>query len=830
MNLLDHLRRHDQRVAVLTHTEHLTYRDLADRVADAAQDIGAERRLVLLETRNNLTTLVHYLAGMAGGHVVLPVNAQRDHTTMVQTYRPGVVIDADGIHHRHRGDYQLHDDLALLLSTSGSTGSPKMVRLSHTNLVANAAAIAEYLGIRETDRAATTLPMSYCYGLSVIHSHLLCGAGIILTDHSVTDDEFWELFRRHRGTAFAGVPYTFELLERVGFDTKDLPDLRYLTQAGGRMPPERVRRFAELAQRQGWDLFVMYGATEATARMAYLPPELAISRPSTIGRPIPGGSFTIEPVDEWGDDAVGELVYRGPNVMMGYSHGPADLALGKTVDTLHTGDIARRGPDGLYEVIGRGSRFVKLYGLRIDLHRVETTLREHGVTAFCADDDDRLVVAATGDNDAADVQQAAAEAAGVPAAAVLAVTVDELPMLSSGKPDYQAVRTLAREADLQESDAVDLRALFADVLHLDPATIDPDASFVDMGGNSLSYVTMSVRLERALGTLPSDWQRLPIRELEGSLRPVRRRWWESTLETSVALRAAAIMLIVGSHAELFKLWGGAHILLGVAGYNFARFCLTPVSRVERVRRLRNTIGWIAVPSVIWVVIALVITDDYHATNLLLANKFLGPHDSMTAGRLWFVELLVWTLIALAAMFLIPAVDRLERRSPFAFAAVLLAVGMALRYDILQLNLGRDAWFTMLAFWFFAAGWAAAKASTTWQRVLVTVVLTVGLYGYFDSTLREAMVLAGLVLLIWLPAISCPAAFTVVAGVIAEASLYTYLTHYQVIELFKGLHPLLGVIASIAVGVAVTYLATLLRKRIRERWRRAVSSTTAPALR
>ena len=145
MNLLDHLRSHDQRVAVLTHTEQLTYRDLADRVADAAQDIGAERRLVLLETRNDLTTLVHYLAGMAGGHVLLPVPAGRDHTTMVQTYHPGVMIDADGVHHRHRGDYQLHDDLALLLSTSGSTGSPKMVRLSHTNLVANAAAIAEYL-------------------------------------------------------------------------------------------------------------------------------------------------------------------------------------------------------------------------------------------------------------------------------------------------------------------------------------------------------------------------------------------------------------------------------------------------------------------------------------------------------------------------------------------------------------------------------------------------------------------------------------------------------------------------------------------------------------
>ena len=132
-----------------------------------------------------------------------------------------------------------------------------MVWLSHANLIANATVIAEYLGIHENDRAATTLPMSYCYGLSVIHSHLLVGAGLILTDLSVVDDKFWELFRRHRATSFAGVPYTFELLESVGFEAEGLPDLRDVTQAGGRMPPERVRRFAELAQRECFELFVM---------------------------------------------------------------------------------------------------------------------------------------------------------------------------------------------------------------------------------------------------------------------------------------------------------------------------------------------------------------------------------------------------------------------------------------------------------------------------------------------------------------------------------------------------------------------------------------------
>jgi acyl-CoA synthetase (AMP-forming)/AMP-acid ligase II len=812
--LLDHLYSHGDKVAVLTDSRQLTYHQLADTVADTARELAGPRRLVLIETRNDLATLVHYVAVMACGHVAMPVPAGRDHTAILHTYEPGVVIDAAGIHHGGR-HHRLHDELALVLTTSGSTGSPKLVRLSHRNLVSNAAAIAEYLDIRETDRAATTLPMSYCYGLSVIHSHLLRGAGLILTDRSVVDGAFWELFRSHRGTAFAGVPHTFELLERVGAEVLDLPHLRYLTQAGGRMPPERVRQFAELGRQQGWDLFVMYGATEATARMAYLPPQLALSRPGAIGRPIPGGAFSIEPCDASGDD-VGELVYRGPNVMMGYAHGPADLALGKTVETLHTGDIARRDADGLYEVIGRSGRFVKVYGLRIDLHRIEAALRDHGVTAFCTDVDDHLAVAAT-THDEDEVQTLAAAAAGVPAGAVTAVAVAELPMLPSGKPDYPAVRDLARASNTNKPEVVGLRELFADVLGIDADSIDPDASFVDLGGNSLSYVTMSVRLERSLGRLPADWQRLPLRELEAMPKPPRRwwPWWGATLETTVALRAIAILFIVGSHAGLFELWGGAHLLLGIAGYNFGRFCLTPVPRTDRTRHLRNTIAWIAGPSVVWAAIALIITDDYAPTNLLLANKFLGPQDSMTAGRLWFVEVLVWILAALALLCWLPAVDRWERQWPFAVAVAFLAAGLALRYDVLGLGLGHDAWFTVLAFWFLAVGWAAAKASTTLQRAAVTVVLIIGLHGYFDSTERELMVLAGFALLIWLPALRCPPAATVVAGVIAEASLYIYLTHYQVYPLF-GEHRLLGVVASVIVGVLLTRLVSVLRTRVRGR--------------
>ena len=829
--LVDHLHGHGDQIAVLTETTSLTYRELAERVAAVASPLGATRRLVLLETHNDLSTLVHYLGALAGDHVVLPMSAGRSHPGVLRCYDPDVVIGDHGIDERRLGStHRLHPDLALLLSTSGSTGSPKLVRLSRCNLVANAKAIADYLDIRETDRAATTLPLSYCYGLSVVHSHLLRGAGLILTDHSVVDEQFWALFRRRRGTSFAGVPYTFEMLERIGFDGIDLPDLRYVTQAGGRLSPERVHSFAELGARKGWQLFVMYGATEATARMAYLPPDLAQTHPGSIGRPIPGGSFTLEPLDGWSDPDVGELVYHGPNVMMGYARGSADLALGKTVDTLHTGDVARRNPDGLYEVVGRSSRFVKLYGLRIDLQRVESALSAEGVSAFCIDDGDRLVVAAVGSDEPA-VQRITVSASGLPAAAVRVITMPELPLLPSGKPDYQAIRELAHRSAEPTKSPGDLRALFADVLQIDARTIRSDQSFVDLGGNSLSYVAMSVRLERALGRLPADWQRRSLAELERIEPPERRSWpWlGTTLETSVALRAAAIVLILGSHATLYEMWGGAHLLLGIAGYNFGRFCLTPVPRTDRVHHLRKTMAWIVVPSLIWIALALLITNDYHWANLLLVEKFLGPDDSMTAGRLWFIEVLVWILIALTVVCWLPVSDRLERRRPFAFAAGFLIFGLALRYDLLGLHFGREAWFTILAFWFFAVGWAAAKSSAVWQRLAVTLVLAVSLHGYFDNTHREMLVLAGFLLLIWLPAIRCPAWLTVVAGTVAEASLYTYLTHYQVYPLFDA-HPLLGVIAAIIVGVLLTRVLNATRTWLRERGERATTADSVPALR
>ncbi|GHB13710.1 AMP-binding protein [Streptomyces chryseus] len=822
---------HGDRTAVITADGPVSYRELAVRVDATARRLGRERRLILLVASNTVDALVVHLAALAAGHPVLLVPGDHPEAvrSLTRAYDPDIVAHADGgrwvlDERRPASAHTLHPDLALLLSTSGSTGSPKLVRLSHENLQANAESIAAYLDIRDTDRAAATLPMHYCYGLSVVHSHLLRGAAVILTGLSVTDACFWELFRTARGTSLSGVPYTFDLLDRVGFEAMDLPHLRYVTQAGGRLAPDRVKRYAAMGRAAGWDLFVMYGQTEATARMAYLPPELAATRPQAAGVAVPGGSFRIQPLADWPGEATGELVYTGPNVMLGYAECPADLGLGRTVDELHTGDVARRAPDGLYELIGRRSRFAKILGLRIDPQRVEAMLEKHGVTSCCAGDDDELVVAVTGAPDAVgrtEVRRLVTAECGLPARAVRVCVLAELPRLATGKPDYRAIRELTRPvpeapvpgpgAAASVPAAVDLCGLYARLLDRDDVT--EDSSFVGLGGDSLSYVEMSLHLEDALGRLPDHWHTLPIRELrQPSAPPARRRngLRRRTLEMSVALRAVAIVLIVGSHIHLFWVKGGAHVLLGVAGYNFARFHLTSADRRERLRNVGRSAARIAVPSTAWLALMLLVTDDYDLTGVLLLTSLLGPNDGF-----WFIEVLLYMLLAVAALLAVPRMDRAERRFPFALPAGLLALGLVGRYALFGLDDRMHVPLVATVFWLFALGWTAARAATVRQRLLVNAVVLAAVPGFFSGEpAREAVVMAGLTLLIWVRNLPSLASVNRVAGVLAGSSLYIYVTHWQVFPYLEDRSKLLATLASLLVGIAYAALAT----RVATRWR------------
>ncbi|WP_262104853.1 AMP-binding protein [Arthrobacter sp. Marseille-P9274] len=849
---------HGDRPAVLTAGGTLTYRELADRVDDLAARLGPVRRLAVLEAGNDIDSLVAYLAALSAGHplILVPADKPAALESVLAAYDPDVVLRPGGgepvLQERREGTrHELHPELALMLSTSGSTGSPKLVRLSQENLQSNAEAIAAYLDIRPGDRAATTLPMSYCYGLSVINSHLLRGAALVLTDLSVVDPCFWELFRHQRATTFAAVPYTFELLERVGFADMDLPGLRYLTQAGGRLDPDTARRYRELGERRGWDLFVMYGQTEATARMAYLPPRLAAKNPGTIGIPVPGGAFRIDPVPGLED---GELVYTGPNVMLGYAQRPEDLALGRIVDELRTGDLARLRPSGMYEVVGRRSRFVKIVGLRIDLGQVEKILAGLGVTAAAAGSDRTLIVAVEGDHDPGLLGKVLAQRQGLPRAAVEVHAVADIPRLANGKVDYPAVLTLATpEPDPFEpapeqvpaGPPEDVRTIFAEALDCDD--VREADTFVSLGGDSLSYVAASVRLERALGYLPADWHVTPVGELAPRARPAatgRRRWF-APLETGVVLRALGIVAIIGTHAQLFHWPGMAHVLFAVAGFNFARFQLGG-DRLPRLKRQARSLGRIIVSSVAFIAGAYVLTDRYGPENILLLNSFVGPETWSTRWDFWFVEMLVYVLVSVAALLAVPRVARAERRFPFAFPLVLAGVGLLTRFEILVLPAPNPA----PVLWLFALGWAAARAPALPRpapaggvrrstrsafvprlrslapRLTVSAFAALTVPGFFGEPSRDATILAGILLLTWLPALPVPAGFHRLLGVLAASSLYAYLTHWLVYPGLAPLSPALAVAASLAAGVAYWALSMRLmamasRRMTRIRTRRSM---------
>ncbi|MCH1868706.1 AMP-binding protein [Nocardioides sp. CFH 31398] len=796
------------RVALRTSEGVVSYDELARLVDRAGERLGPERRLVLLAVGNDLGSVVQYLACLAGGHPVLLTDPAGDDRELVATYDPDVVVrDGEARQRRPGTAHRLHPDLALLLSTSGSTGSPRLVRLSAENVQANAESIATYLDLQPRDVAVTSLPLHYCYGLSVLHSHLLRGASVVLTSLSVVDRCFWDLCRMHRVTSLAGVPHTFELLDRLGFGrggegaVTALPSLRLLTQAGGKLAAEKVRALAELGQRRGFDLVVMYGQTEATARMAYLPSELAATAPHAVGRAVPGGTLRIEPAGA----EVGELVYAGPNVMLGYADSPADLARGRVVTELRTGDLARFTDDGLVEVVGRASRSVKVLGLRVDLDRLEHLCADAGLEAWCAAEGDRVVVAVTGGPGAAErVRALLARRTEVPAGALDVHAVDALPRLPSGKPDHRAVAALAAATAAQEpapegagTATADLVALYAELLDRDDVTADD--SFVSLGGDSLSYVEVSLRLEERLGHLPADWHTTPLRRLSPAVR--RRRG--ASVETGLVLRAVAIVAVVGTHGNLFVLTGGAHLLLGLAGFNLARFQLAGSSRRERVRRVLASLSRVVVPTVLWVGGFALLASAYPWQTALLLNGLLGPEEwAEPAWHLWFLEALVVLVAGVAALVTLPAVHRLERRWPFWLPFALAVVALLTRYDVVSLRGGDEIHRAHVVAWLFLAGWAASRARTTGHRAVLTALVCAATPGFLDDPAREAVVGVGMLLLVWVPRVRIPRAASRVVGLLAAASLHVYLVHWQVYPHFEDDRPLLGVVLSLAAGVAV----------------------------
>jgi long-chain acyl-CoA synthetase len=492
--------------------------------------------LVFIEIKNNIQSVIAYIACLKANKVIYLLDDLKEEKTkqLIKQYKPNIIIDGLGEIQRYcQTRHSLHKELTLLLSTSGTTGTAKFVKLSVINLHSNASSIAQYLKLTENDIALAHLKLHYSYGLSILHSHLLVGATTAFTDKSILDNEFWEHLKTYSATSFAGVPYTFEALLKTGFNLHKYPSLRYITQAGGKLEAPLVKKYVQHCVGHNVDFFVMYGQTEAAPRISYLPPELAMEFPGTIGGAIPGGKLFL--LDEKGEeisalDTAGELAYQGDNVMMGYAHTLADLASDESPELLLTGDIACRTKYDLFYIIGRSKRFVKLFGLRVNLDDVQSYVHSLYPQSAVAGDDRQICVAlekVEGINKKQLKLQLSAQY-GLPEESFKIKLFAKLPLLVSGKYDYKKIlqeeagspgifskilSKIAATLELNNNQWESITALFCEALNIEQ--LQPDLNFNMLTSDSLSFVYLSTELEQCLGdALPENWQQCSLAELE----------------------------------------------------------------------------------------------------------------------------------------------------------------------------------------------------------------------------------------------------------------------------------------------------------------------------
>lgn len=456
----------NREICITDEGEVLTYGRIYKDVMALAQ-LLPRRQLIFFGGRNDVTTLTVYLACFEAESVplLLDPNISTFHLfELMKVYEPKYIFFPTayiGIPNTFEikeifGNYtlfwnpneegpKLNSDLALLLTTSGSTGSPKLVRLSNNNLHSNARSIIKYLGINQNDRAITSLPFNYSYGMSVINSHLLAGASIVLTNRSFVDPVFWKQMKSHSVTSLSGVPYSYEMLLKFRFERMDLPSLRTMTQAGGKLSVENIVRISNICKIKNIRFFTMYGQTEASPRISYLEPDRLEEKAGSIGNAVPGGRLWIE--DEKGQivdaiNQVGELIYSGPNVALGYAQCKQDLNLGdEWSGLLRTGDFASKDKDGFFFIEGRKSRFLKLSGVRVSMDMLEAWFYQKGIAVAAHGYDDHLhltVESSEPEHIASEIKMFASEMH-IHRSTLQFSIVSALPRLSSGKVDYSAL-------------------------------------------------------------------------------------------------------------------------------------------------------------------------------------------------------------------------------------------------------------------------------------------------------------------------------------------------------------------------------------------------------
>ncbi|GGO78489.1 AMP-dependent synthetase [Marinobacterium nitratireducens] len=815
----------------------LDYAGFADRAEAFARTLGSggERQLIAIEAASEPDAIAAYIGTLAAGHAAMPVPAGDTATAerLAQRFRPAASF------RRIDGHWQLvwheepaaplHPDLALLLQTSGSTGHGRGVRLSARAVAANAASIVEYLGLRADDRAALILPLHYSYGLSVLHSHLLCGASLWLYPNSVLESGFAAALEESGATNLAGVPHHYSLLESAGLGAR-LPDrLRLMTVAGGAMPAPQVRKWAQRMATRNGDFVVMYGQTEATARIAWLPPALATEKPDAVGIAIPGGELLLRDANGLlieTPEAEGELVYRGPNLMLGYAEDHRDLMRGAELSELATGDLARRDRDGIYRISGRLSRMSKIAGLRIGHDALERALADCGNEVAVWGDDRRIAIAVTGARvDVTTIRSRAAELAGIGERHFEIRLPSELPRRANGKIDYPALKAEPGANAGTGSVLAAFRATFA------PRRVRPDDSFAGLGGDSLCHVELTLALEERLGGVPNGWERMPISELENA-RPAQRHG----VPTELLARVLAILAVVVTHQTLWPVYGGAAAMVILMGMSVAAYRWDALADGDFRSYLAPMAGVLLPYYAVLAGYALAWEQVPWVSVLMLGNFALTTPEThqMLPYLYWFVEAYVQISLLLALPFLLPPLRRWLKGPPSVRASRRLRFGLGLLALALLLRLtvpeiwpmhGRALFTLPWVLYLFALGWCITAVVTARGRLgvfgLACLIMPLAAYlggNWHGSWIKYLSLLALVGLLCFVPFIRLPRRAVRPLMRLAQAAFPIYLLHRLVPEVLlpmagiDGKGPLVDTLA-IAGGIGLGLLAATLQRRL-----------------
>jgi acyl-CoA synthetase (AMP-forming)/AMP-acid ligase II/acyl carrier protein len=809
------------RIAVITQDDKfVSYIQLANLADEFSKKFPTDgQQLLMLAANTSLNSIVAYIAALRAGVPVIlsPYDKVDTIENINKVFKPTIIYkpQENSLEINHKADnleikQKFPNELAVMLSTSGSTGSAKLVKLSDININANANSISEYLLLDSTERAITSLPIYYSYGLSIINSHLSVGASIVLTGSSVVDDDFWDLFIKHNCTSLAGVPYTYELLNRIGFENFELPNLRYLTQAGGKLAKELVEYFALLAKTNGWRFYVMYGQTEATARMSYLPPDKIFTHLGSVGIPIPGGTFDL--IDEKGrsiktPNKNGELVYRGPNVMMGYATERSSLFDTSKLSELKTGDIAKKDKDGLYYIAGRKSRFLKLFGNRIGLDDLESALRGVGYVTICGGSDKHLVVLTIDQDKVHEIEKLIESKYSIPRDHFSVEGCKHFPLLPSGKIDYQKLLQISNEKmiakeNLEQSDLkwsssknkeITAEEIFSKVFN--DKALTEESTFKSLGGDSLNYINMTILLEKKLGNLPEKWPEMTIREINNipKLSNVSRF---TKIETNIALRFLAITGVVANHCYLINEPyndGASGLLFILVGYSFARFQLERVLNGDVWKTMSGYLNKIVVPYMITCVGFILYylffkkeSPDYDL--LLMVTNFYRLQEN-TATYLWFLQVLAQCFVIFGLIFSFKTIENYAKNNIWKFSIILLGF-----FSIV--------YFAMESFWntnallnrvpqiylpIILIGWCAYLAKDRINKLTLFSysVLFFSVMAANIWTLSQYLWLTvGASALILIPNISVPNVVKPIVAIIGANALSIYLIHMIVLHILE----------------------------------------------